>query len=195
MQAGVKFVVFSTLETIPKDVKAKLPEIEAGYTVPHFESKARVQVRPVQHHAVTVMCTASPKVEHCRSLPCMFVLVLLCLAQRQGMYPRDSCRTPDCWICSQDYLKQSGIPYTCLLTSAFFDNFIGGIKLQKQGDAYCWGHNLGTAPHAWHAVGDIGGTAAGATPHATLQSMISILYCCRCKAISLLTSAKSCLKV
>ncbi len=67
----------------------------------------------------------------------------------------------DSWICLQDYLKQSGIPHACLLTSAFFDNFIGGMKLQKQGDAYCWGHNLGTAPHAWHAVGDIGGTTAG----------------------------------
>ena len=45
MQAGVKFVVFSTLETMPEDVKAMLPEIESGYTVPHFESKARAQVR------------------------------------------------------------------------------------------------------------------------------------------------------
>ena len=45
LQAGVKFVVFSTLEDMPQDVKSALPEIEPGYTVPHFEAKARVQVR------------------------------------------------------------------------------------------------------------------------------------------------------
>ncbi|CAL5222491.1 g4865 [Coccomyxa viridis] len=73
-EAGVKFVVFSTLETMPKDVKATLPEIEPGYTVPHFESKARVQA----------------------------------------------------------YLENSGILQASLLTSAFFDNFLGGFKLQKQ---------------------------------------------------------------
>ena len=45
MQAGVKFVVFSTLEDLPEDVKSALPRLEDGYTVPHFEAKANVQVR------------------------------------------------------------------------------------------------------------------------------------------------------
>ena len=45
MQAGVKFVVFSTLEDFPQDVKSALPGLDDGYTVPHFEAKAKVYVR------------------------------------------------------------------------------------------------------------------------------------------------------
>ena len=50
LQAGVKFVVFSTLEDLPQDVKSALPKLDDGYTVPHFEAKANIKVRaPTQH--------------------------------------------------------------------------------------------------------------------------------------------------
>ena len=42
MQAGVKFVVFSTLEHIPDDVRKAFPVIEDGMVIPHFESKAAI---------------------------------------------------------------------------------------------------------------------------------------------------------
>ena len=45
MQTGVKFVVFSTLDAIPEDVKKALPEVgNTGFVVPHFESKAAIEV-------------------------------------------------------------------------------------------------------------------------------------------------------
>ena len=44
LQAGVKFVVLSTLEDLPQDVKSALPKLDDGYTVPHFEAKADIKV-------------------------------------------------------------------------------------------------------------------------------------------------------
>lgn len=45
VQTGVKFVVFSTLDAIPEDVKKALPEVDnTGFVVPHFESKAAIEV-------------------------------------------------------------------------------------------------------------------------------------------------------
>ena len=39
MQSGVKFVVFSTLDGMPADVKKALPEVGSSrFVVPHFES-------------------------------------------------------------------------------------------------------------------------------------------------------------
>ena len=45
MQTGMKFVVFSTLDGMPEDVKKALPEVgSSGFVVPHFESKAVIEV-------------------------------------------------------------------------------------------------------------------------------------------------------
>ncbi|CAK0786873.1 hypothetical protein CVIRNUC_010087 [Coccomyxa viridis] len=102
-EAGVKFVVFSTLEDLPQDVKSALPKLDDGYTVPHFEAKANIK----------------------------------------------------------EYLEQSGVPHACLLTSIFFENFLEGMGPRKQEDgSAAFSTNLGTAPHAWHSVIDIGGSAA-----------------------------------
>lgn len=63
---------------------------------------------------------------------------------------------------SQEYLKHSGLDYTILITSIFFENVINYTMYQKQPDgSLVMGDNLGTEPHAWHAVGDIGLTVAG----------------------------------
>jgi len=47
MQACVKFIIFSTLETMPPDVQAVLPKLKDGCTVPHFQSKAKAQVNDI----------------------------------------------------------------------------------------------------------------------------------------------------
>ena len=75
----------------------------------------------------------------------------------------------------QEYLKESGVPHACLLTSIFFENFLEGMGPRKQEDgSAAFSTNLGTAPHAWHSVIDIGGSAAGlhiigCTPSAQLS--------------------------
>ena len=45
MQASVKFIIFSTLETMPPDVQAVLPKLKDGCTVPHFQSKAKAKAQ------------------------------------------------------------------------------------------------------------------------------------------------------
>jgi hypothetical protein len=47
-QAGVKHVIFSSLEDFPQDVRDKLPALKEhkSMIVPHFESKAAIAVRP-----------------------------------------------------------------------------------------------------------------------------------------------------
>ena len=65
---------------------------------------------------------------------------------------------------AQEYLEQSGVPHACLLTSIFFENFLEGMGPRKQEDgSAAFSTNLGTAPHAWHSVIDIGGSAAGSS--------------------------------
>lgn len=61
---------------------------------------------------------------------------------------------------TEEYLKASGVPYTALRTSIFFDNFITFFQYQSMDGGKVWCDNLGTAPLAAHAVADIGGTAA-----------------------------------
>ena len=51
LQAGVKFIIFSTLETMPPDVMADLPKLKDGPTVPHFQSKAMAQVYDILAYA------------------------------------------------------------------------------------------------------------------------------------------------
>lgn len=64
--------------------------------------------------------------------------------------------------CLQEYLANSGLPYTLLLTSAFYDNMLNFVFYQKQPDGtYAFSDNLGTEPHSWHSAGTIGLTAAG----------------------------------
>jgi hypothetical protein len=43
-QAGIGFVIFSSLEDIPADAKEGLPTLHDGRKVTHFESKAAVAV-------------------------------------------------------------------------------------------------------------------------------------------------------
>ena len=44
MQAGIKLIIFSTLEPLPSDVKQALPKVHGDMVVPHFESKALIEV-------------------------------------------------------------------------------------------------------------------------------------------------------
>jgi hypothetical protein len=45
----------------------------------------------------------------------------------------------------------------------FYENTINFTEYHKQPDgSYTYGDNVGTEPHGWHAVGDIGLAAAGA---------------------------------
>ena len=119
LQAGVSFIVFSTLEHLPQDVQDGLPKLHDGMVIPHFQSKASIE----------------------------------------------------------DYLRESGVPYALLLTCMFYENVINFTAYQKaEGGSYMYGDNLGTAPHGWHAVGDIGQSAAGEGgcsilngPHQVLQ--------------------------
>jgi hypothetical protein len=63
---------------------------------------------------------------------------------------------------AQDYLRESGVPFALLRTCMFFENAINFTSYQKGSDgSYVYGDNLGTAPHGWHAVADIGHSAAG----------------------------------
>ena len=163
-QAGIKFVIFSTLEAMPKDVKAALPEIEPGYTVPHFDAKARVLVHSRSRQPFTLPLSNAPSLHLLNTVSQSDVCPGRLHISRIGSVCSQELMQMSLFRCFQDYLKQSGLPHASLLTSAFFDNFLRGFNLQRQGDAFCWGHNLGTAPHAWHAVGDIGGSAAGMSP-------------------------------
>lgn len=43
----MKYVIFSTLEDLPLDVKEKLPPVD-GMTIPHFETKGKLSVRMQQ---------------------------------------------------------------------------------------------------------------------------------------------------
>lgn len=62
----------------------------------------------------------------------------------------------------QEYLKKSGLPYTLLLPSMFYENMIAFTFYQKQDDgSYTFSDNIGVGPHAWHSVGTIGLTTAG----------------------------------
>ncbi len=57
----------------------------------------------------------------------------------------------------------SGLPYTLLLGSMFYENMLNFTFYQKQPDgSYAFSDNVGIEPHAWHSVGTIGLTAAGA---------------------------------
>ena len=104
MQAGISFIVLSTLEHLAPEVMDALPKLHDGNVIPHFQSKAAIE----------------------------------------------------------DYLRESGVPYALLLTCMFYENVINFTGYQKTGDgSYMYGDNLGTAPHGWHAVGDIGQSAAG----------------------------------
>ncbi|KAK9826155.1 hypothetical protein WJX81_002045 [Elliptochloris bilobata] len=60
------------------------------------------------------------------------------------------------------YLEDSGVPFTALHTSIFYDNFIKFFQYQRNDTdgSRMWCDNLGTAPLAAHAASDIGGTAA-----------------------------------
>lgn len=62
-QAGIKHVVFSTLEEIPKDVKDALPAHQDGMVTTSFEAKAVIAVRAL---LMTVLDTCSEQhVEVC----------------------------------------------------------------------------------------------------------------------------------
>ena len=64
----------------------------------------------------------------------------------------------------QDYLEQSGLQYTNLLTASFFENTLNNTTYRKQPDgSYAFSFNFGTGPLARNAVADIGRTAAGVT--------------------------------
>ena len=45
--------------------------------------------------------------------------------------------------------------------SLLCQNVINFAAYMKSEDGYTFGDNLGTDPHGWHAVGDIGHSAAG----------------------------------
>ena len=65
-------------------------------------------------------------------------------------------------LCVQDYLRESGVPFALLRTSMFFENAINFTSYQKAAEgSYVYGDNLGTAAHGWHAVADVGHSAAG----------------------------------
>lgn len=60
-----------------------------------------------------------------------------------------------------EYLKTTGVPYTELLTSAYYDNFLGNVPFIRQDDGtYVFYQNTGSTPYAGHDVKDIGATTA-----------------------------------
>ena len=62
----------------------------------------------------------------------------------------------------QDYLMHSGVPYTILQTSIFYENALSVYSYRKQEDgSVAFALNGGTKPHPNCAVGDIGASAAG----------------------------------
>lgn len=62
----------------------------------------------------------------------------------------------------QEYLKASGIPYTVLLTSGFYENFLKYYQYQKQADGtYVFAINAGFGGIPMHAAADIGASASG----------------------------------
>ena len=61
----------------------------------------------------------------------------------------------------QDLLKQSGIPFTVLITSIFYENMVRPHTYRKVGDEYTFSLNAGRKAHPSNAVADIGATAAG----------------------------------
>ena len=112
----------------------------------------------------------------------------------------------------QDYLEQSGLPYTNLLTASFYENALNYTTYMKQENgSYTFSFNTGTALLARHAVADIGRTVAGgaripAGPSRlgamTVQLHGSIpLLCVQCMTVSsagnrqnLLTDALACMQ-
>ncbi|BDA46618.1 NmrA-like family domain-containing protein 1 [Coccomyxa sp. Obi] len=61
----------------------------------------------------------------------------------------------------QEYLKKSGLPYTLVTPSLFYENMIKNTMYQKQPDgSFIFSDNMGIAPHAWHSVSTIGLTVA-----------------------------------
>lgn len=62
----------------------------------------------------------------------------------------------------QDYLKQSGLAYTLLLPSTFYDNMTHFTVYKKQPDgSYTFGYNMGSGPIAMQARDDVGRAVAG----------------------------------
>lgn len=62
----------------------------------------------------------------------------------------------------QDYLKQSGLAYTLLLPSTFYDNMTHFTVYKKHLDgSYTFGYNMGSGPIAMQARDDVGRNVAG----------------------------------
>lgn len=87
MQSGMKFVVSRTLDGMPEDIKEALPEVgSSGFVVPHFESKAVIEVsahlmfHAKQHKAATFSMHTVACAELLKSWPRVCQALLSCFS-------------------------------------------------------------------------------------------------------------------